>query len=533
MRILVADDDEVSSAVLVDRLETLGYTVEHVSDGGAAWEAISTREYRLLILDWVMPVLDGMELVRRIRSTSFSSYVYIVLLTSRTDRDDRLEALDGGADDFLPKPLDEGELVARLKAAERILGSEEELRETNTALEHSRRSELRTGGYIQERLLQTPVPAKTPGWEVARINYASNAVTGDFFEFFAFQPGILDIVAADVMGKGIPAALTGAGVKTSLNRALIELMASDPERRLPTLTDTLCRLHHAVSPELMELSSFLTLCYTRFDQANGTLTYVNCGHPQMVHWRAREDSSELLETTTVPIGFSETADYEARTIQLDAGDLIAMYSDGVIDLPLPEGGRWSVRGFQEWLAPRFGLPLTEILDELALQRTVAPGPASARDDFSCLLVRYIGGPSSDNELHHWATPQNLEEIRALARQTAEQSGLGFTRGELGEIQLAVQEAASNAVRHSRPTHSGLPIRIRTSAVKGKFRVEISYPGIAFDPKRVPEPVLDGSKDGGFGVSIIRQCMDSVMYSSVAGQNLLVFEKTPGEHPRIE
>jgi diguanylate cyclase (GGDEF)-like protein len=127
MKILVVEDDRVSGLKLCRALEKMGHSVEIVGDGAAAWQRLCDDPIGLLISDWEMPEMDGLELCRRIRGRADSLYTYIVLLTARDSREDRLAGLQAGADDFLTKPLDTGELVARLNIARRILAMQEEL----------------------------------------------------------------------------------------------------------------------------------------------------------------------------------------------------------------------------------------------------------------------------------------------------------------------------------------------------------------------------------------------------------------------
>ena len=128
MQILIAEDDRVSALKLRRSLEKMGHQVEVAEDGLQAWSMVNSVETSLLISDWMMPGLDGLELCRRIRGRTDSLYTYVILLTSRDSREDRLEGLQAGADDFLAKPLDMGELVARLNVARRILTMQGELR---------------------------------------------------------------------------------------------------------------------------------------------------------------------------------------------------------------------------------------------------------------------------------------------------------------------------------------------------------------------------------------------------------------------
>jgi diguanylate cyclase (GGDEF)-like protein len=126
--ILIAEDDRGSALKLSRALEKMGHSVDAVGDGTEAWRRVCDRGVSLLISDWEMPEMDGPELCRRIRARSDALYTYIILLTARDSRDDRLAGLQAGADDFLTKPLDASELVARLNIARRILSMQEQLR---------------------------------------------------------------------------------------------------------------------------------------------------------------------------------------------------------------------------------------------------------------------------------------------------------------------------------------------------------------------------------------------------------------------
>lgn len=123
MRILIADDDRMSTVMLGRTLEKWGFDVVVVHDGAAAWEAIVGAEPpALAVVDWMMPELDGIELCRRIRATSLPSPVYVILLTARTSRQDLVAGLEAGADDYLTKPFDPDELRARIHVGVRTVG---------------------------------------------------------------------------------------------------------------------------------------------------------------------------------------------------------------------------------------------------------------------------------------------------------------------------------------------------------------------------------------------------------------------------
>jgi len=122
VKILAAEDDPVARAVLRQALRRLGHEVVEAEDGEAAWEHFEREPVRVIVSDWLMPRLDGLELCRRVRARLGGEYVYFILLTSSdATEENQRSAADAGVDDFLTKPLDLGNLWPRLRVAERIL----------------------------------------------------------------------------------------------------------------------------------------------------------------------------------------------------------------------------------------------------------------------------------------------------------------------------------------------------------------------------------------------------------------------------
>jgi sigma-B regulation protein RsbU (phosphoserine phosphatase) len=525
MRILVADDDEVSAEILIQSLSSMAHEVVFASNGAEAWSLLQKEPFRLVILDWMMPEMDGMEVCRSIRAMQANGYTYIILLTGRTDRKDRLEALEGGADDFLTKPLDNGELVARLNVANRILETEEAVRRTNRELQQARLNEIELGATIQKRLLYRPPPRMTNAIETASLSIPSQQVDGDFCDFFTHGDDLVDVFVGDVMGKGVPAAMVGAGVKSGLQRCMISLLTQTLNPGLPSPERLIQCLDELVCAELIDLGTFLTLCYARFDSSTDTLTYVNCGHPKIILWDSLSGQCFLQDTTNVPLGFSVTESYQQNSAKLQPGDLLLFYSDGVTDLKLPDGRRLGMSRFAEWVESRGHLPLEDFLTEVQELRREGLTGLVAGDDFTCVAIRYRGLEEvRSGSLRLWADSGSLRKVRNYVSDAASDPRLGFSAKEISGLLLGVQEASSNVVRHSRPGHQGIPIEVRVAANDGWFTVDLVYPGAHFDPNDAPDPVLDGSREGGFGISIIKKCVDEVAYRMEGNQNLLTLKK---------
>ena len=163
MTILIVEDDPSAAALVQRILKRLGYKSDIAMDAGEAWPLIEDGRYRIVISDWMMPGEDGLALCRRIRSSSLPFYVYVMILTGRSQRGDLLEALSAGADDFLVKPVDPDELRVRLLVADRIVRLEGRLRAANAALqEYARdldeRAKLDELMQIGNRAAQGTVP---------------------------------------------------------------------------------------------------------------------------------------------------------------------------------------------------------------------------------------------------------------------------------------------------------------------------------------------------------------------------------------
>jgi DNA-binding response OmpR family regulator len=144
MKVLVADDDPVSRRLLQSYLQKWGYEVAVAVNGAEAWQLFEQEEFPLVISDWMMPEMDGRELIRRIRESRRPNYVYTILLTARSHKEDLVEGMEAGADDFVSKPFDRDELHVRIRAGERIIKLERALEDQNRELREAQAALLKT-----------------------------------------------------------------------------------------------------------------------------------------------------------------------------------------------------------------------------------------------------------------------------------------------------------------------------------------------------------------------------------------------------
>lgn len=133
MKVLIADDDPVSRRLLECYLERWGYEVRLAVDGAEAWRMYQQDDFPLVISDWTMPEMDGLALIRNIRAAPQGAMTYVILVTSKSQKEDLVEGMDAGADDFVTKPFDRDELRVRLREGERTIRLERTLLEQNQA----------------------------------------------------------------------------------------------------------------------------------------------------------------------------------------------------------------------------------------------------------------------------------------------------------------------------------------------------------------------------------------------------------------
>jgi sigma-B regulation protein RsbU (phosphoserine phosphatase) len=393
MKILMAEDEAVSRRLLEAYLQQLGYEVVAAANGAEAWELFRAGEFHIVISDWLMPEMDGLELIRRIRAAPSTGYVYCLLLTAKSEKEDLVAGMDAGADDFIAKPFDRDELRVRLRAGRRVVDLETALLDSLTQLRRAREKEIGIGARIQKELLQGRAPRTLPGLRVAAMTLPSQQIDGDFYDFYLHDHRILDLVVGDVMGKGVPAALLGAGIKNSFSRALSRLLITLDRDRLPDPDEIVSHVHGEMTPRLLRLEQFATLCYARFDLNRRKVVFVDCGHTKTLHFRDATCAVERLEGPNLPMGFSEGETYRQVAAPFEAGDLFLFYSDGVTDTESPTGEFFAEERLAELVRVNGRREPQDLIERIRAAVVEFSGSEQFADDLTCVAVQVEKWPS--------------------------------------------------------------------------------------------------------------------------------------------
>ena len=519
MRILVADDEPVSRRLLEAALKRWDYEVDVVCDGDSAWQALQEPDApRLAILDWMMPGMDGIEVCRKVREREDAHYTYIILLTSKSSREDIIEGLDSGVDDFLTKPFDSSELQAHLRVGRRILDLEgrlltslKEVNSARAALDSARKREGDVGARIQQALLLGKPPTDLGDYEISVLSLPSAQIDGDFYDFYHHDGQCLDIIVGDVMGKGVTAALLGAAMKNQFLRALFHLSSSMGPGELPEAADIVAQVHRQVVKQFMRLEQFITLCYARIHLRTCKLELVDCGHTMTIHYRSSTGTPEGIKGDNMAIGFSEHDEFRAVTRALEPGDLLFFYSDGLTEAQSPSGEQFGIARLIQ-LIEQWGRQHPHEVIERARAAVVShAGSATFKDDLTCVAIK-VGGaaPLAKAQIVVTSDLHELFQIRGFVRSFCQdRSDLGTNA--TNQLALAASEVAANIIRHAYRGRTGMPIEAQIEAYRGRVSMRFIHEGESFDPETAQPPPFDGSREGGFGLYFISQNVDEVRY----------------------
>ena len=343
MRILVAEDDRITRASLMRQLEAWKHEVAVAEDGEAAWVLFQASPYDLVITDWEMPRLSGLEFIQRIRQAECPEYVYVIMLTSRSDKSDVVKGIEVGADDFVSKPFDREELRVRLLAGERIVRLEHALRKQNVQLQEAgerMRSDLEAAAQVQRAML----PRQNIVTAQARTAWAyepTDQLAGDALGLHLIDDRYLAAYVIDVSGHGVPAALLSVTAMHYLepepeNASLLRDMARGSglgSVQKPSVVAA--ELNRRFSADNSD-NRFLTMILGVLDTFEGRLMAASAGHPLPIILRG-QNVVPVADVGGLPVAMFGSATYADLTVQLEPGDRVYLFSDGIVEQASPAG----------------------------------------------------------------------------------------------------------------------------------------------------------------------------------------------------
>jgi phosphoserine phosphatase RsbU/P len=399
--VLVVDDSRAQRHILSMQLRRWGYRVSECESAEAALALCTAEDVDIVISDWMMPGMTGLEFCRKFRDLGHERYGYFVLLTSKSEKNEIADGLEAGADDFLAKPVSGSELRARLRAGERMLAMQAELLAknrviVNTLTELQKVYDSLDRDLIEARKLQqTLVRDRVRDYAWAKVSLLlrnSGRVGGDLVGSFRVDDDRLVVYSIDVSGHGVASAMMTA-------RLAGFLTGSSPEQNLAFQKGPTGE-HILLPPELVaerfnrlmleeiQAEQYFTMVFATIDLAAGQVGLVQAGHPHPMLIRA-SGKVERLGQGGLPIGLIPDACYDRQVVAIGPGDRLVLVSDGFTECPLPDGRDFGEDGLIESLLRSADMSGADLLEALVWDLTQQAGTDVFPDDLSAVVLDLI------------------------------------------------------------------------------------------------------------------------------------------------
>ncbi|PJO40551.1 SpoIIE family protein phosphatase [Lysinibacillus xylanilyticus] len=326
MTILLVDDNQVNLFVIEKVLKNAGY--DNCVSLTSAYELFDYLQLDapnpkgnsvdLILLDIMMPEIDGIEACKRIKQNKRLKDIQIIFVTALEDKNKLAEALDIGGVDYITKPINKTELLARIRVALRLKA---EL-DWHTQQEKKIQYELDLATHVQRSLLSAPLNEANIQIEVSYL--PSSNLAGDMYYWHKIDDQRYAIILLDMMGHGIPAALVCMFISSVLREAVKQLV--DPELVIKELNRYMTLLHNGKEDNHF----YFTAIYLVIDTEQKTIEYVNAGHPSGY---ALVDKKTLvpLKRGSCAVGFFDEIDVQKQFIQYNEDVQLILYTDGVLE----------------------------------------------------------------------------------------------------------------------------------------------------------------------------------------------------------
>jgi len=395
-------DDEVSTLHALERyLLNEPFSLLFAQSGKQALEIMIKQSVHILVTDMKMPEMDGLELLKTVK-IKFPATIRLVL-SGYSRLSSIIPAINSGeiyryitkpiepeifkktlwnAVDFYLINQDKKKLLKHLKKRNQELSiAIKEKEDTQKELDYAQ-------SRIEKTLLQGRSHKRNDHIDLAVLNRSAKNIAGDFHDIINLAPSRLDILLGDVMGKGILAALVGAGTKQCFLKVLGERYEDTSTAPLSPSRLTQ-RVQQMLTPGLFELESFVTTIYARIDFDKQTLAFADCGHPPLILYNSSRKKCSVHKGNNTPLGVLRTEQIKESTINFHIGDLIFLISDGIIETSSPENEMFGIERFCRFIEFHHHHTPEQFLTLLEKKLADFRGLLKLQDDMTCVCMKIL------------------------------------------------------------------------------------------------------------------------------------------------
>jgi sigma-B regulation protein RsbU (phosphoserine phosphatase) len=371
--ILVVDDTPANLRLLSGMLAEQGYKVRSVINGQMALTATQAAPPDLILLDINMPEMNGYEVCERLKADEDTRDIPIIFISALDATEDKVKAFTIGGLDYITKPFQIEEVLARVETHLALRNLQKRLQSANRRFEQ----ELALAGEVQASFLPKRIP-DVPGWQLAVTLKPARETSGDFYDINLLPNGELGILVADVVGKGV-----GAALYMALSWTLIRTYAAE----YPTQPELVCETVNRRILGDTQADMFVTAFYGVLNPATGTLIYCNAGqNPPHLFDAQKGGGPQKLSATGKPLGMFEDETWEKSVILLAREDVLVLYTDGVVEAQDVGDSTFGEDRLLRCVQSNLGHPAQVIRDAIIADVYEFTGDARQYDDITLLVL---------------------------------------------------------------------------------------------------------------------------------------------------
>lgn len=314
-KILVVDDEPVNLQVIINHLSLEGYSINTAQNGEEVFDIIQTGEIPdLILLDVMLPRISGYDICRKIRETHSSHVLPIIMITAKNKTGDAVTGLHAGANDYISKPINSEELLARVA---NLISMKDSIKIQNDMAVI--KNELEIAIDIQKSILPLELP-RIENISFAVRYEASTHVGGDLYDFHIINDRKVGVMIADIAGHGIPAALVASMVQMAYS--FYKSVYAEPSQLFGKINTIMCGYSHG---------QYLTACSVYIDLDSMKMYHTNAGHRPIIIWRKIEQRLFTDKIYDRPMGIFTDSVYRINELELKDHDRIILYTDGIVE----------------------------------------------------------------------------------------------------------------------------------------------------------------------------------------------------------
>jgi sigma-B regulation protein RsbU (phosphoserine phosphatase) len=383
-KILIVDDEPLNTDFLKQELEEADCEISTAANGQEALENVRSDPPDLILLDIMMPVMDGFEALRRLQADPLTRSIPVIVISAASEVQSVVKGLELGAEDFLPKPFEPKILHARISSSL----EKKRLHDLEQVYLKGLQNELDIAREIQQGFLPRELP-QVDGWQLAAYFKSAREVAGDFYDAFTLPGGELVCLVGDVCGKGVGAALFMTLFRSLIRAAFTEDVFQPPSRmswlsHAEHLKHVISSTSRYVEHTHEQANMFATAFAAVVDPRNGNVAYVNCGNePGLV--AGRTGTLVELPPTGPVLGVIPGARFDVREFSLDPGDVLLTFTDGIPDALNAAGEPFGTDRVRAVLGEGPQAPAA-LLERLQASLSDFVGPTEAFDDITVVAL---------------------------------------------------------------------------------------------------------------------------------------------------